>query len=91
MKITIFPGKYHQNCGFSRAMLVYRRVLSIVRFRKWKTPGPTPLPEIAHGAPGWGLKNVFLIKFSGFVISKTLNVWCIYQHLPPKQPSFVGK
>ena len=26
MKITIFPGKYHQNCGFSMAMLVYRRV-----------------------------------------------------------------
>ena len=30
--------------------------ISIVRFRKWKIPGPTPLPEIAHGAPagGWG-------------------------------------
>ena len=27
MKITIFLGKYHQNCGFSMAMLVYRRVL----------------------------------------------------------------
>ena len=26
MKIPIFPGKYHQNCGFSMAMLVYRRV-----------------------------------------------------------------
>ena len=26
MKIPIFPGKYHQNGGFSRAMLVYRRV-----------------------------------------------------------------
>ena len=26
MKITIFPSKYHQNCGFSMAMLVYRRV-----------------------------------------------------------------
>ena len=26
MKITIFPGKYHQNGGFSMAMLVYRRV-----------------------------------------------------------------
>ena len=24
MKITIFPGKYHQNGGFSMAMLVYR-------------------------------------------------------------------
>ena len=23
----IFPGKYHQNGGFSMAMLVYRRVL----------------------------------------------------------------
>ncbi len=29
MKITIFPGKYHQNCGFSMAMLVYRRVNEI--------------------------------------------------------------
>ena len=27
MKIPIFPGKYHQNGGFSMAMLVYRRVL----------------------------------------------------------------
>ena len=25
MKIPIFPGKYHQNGGFSMAMLVYRR------------------------------------------------------------------
>ena len=24
----IFPGKYHQNGGFSMAMLVYRRVIS---------------------------------------------------------------
>ena len=29
MKIPIFPGKYHQNGGFSMAMLVYRRVGSI--------------------------------------------------------------
>ena len=28
MKIPIFPGKYHQNGGFSWAMLVYRRVVS---------------------------------------------------------------
>ena len=28
MKIPIFPGKYHQNGGFSWAMLVYRRVTS---------------------------------------------------------------
>ena len=27
MKIPIFPGKYHQNGGFSWAMLVYRRVV----------------------------------------------------------------
>ena len=26
MKIPLFPGKYHQNGGFSMAMLVYRRV-----------------------------------------------------------------
>ena len=29
MKITIFPGKYHQNGGFSMAMLVYRRTMSL--------------------------------------------------------------
>ncbi len=29
MKIPIFPGKYHQNCGCSMAMLVYRRVPSL--------------------------------------------------------------
>ena len=29
MKIPIFPGKYHQNGGFSMAMLVYRRVCVI--------------------------------------------------------------
>ncbi len=28
MKIPIFPGKYHQNGGFSMAMLVYRRVVA---------------------------------------------------------------
>ena len=28
MKIYIFPGKYHQNGGFSMAMLVYMRVIS---------------------------------------------------------------
>ena len=28
MKTPIFPGKYHQNGGFSMAMLVYRRVLN---------------------------------------------------------------
>ena len=26
LKSPIFPGKYHQNGGFSMAMLVYRRV-----------------------------------------------------------------
>ena len=26
MKIPIFPGKYHQNGGFSMAMFVYQRV-----------------------------------------------------------------
>ncbi len=30
----IFPGKYHQNCGFSMAMLVYRRVYL---FNGWST------------------------------------------------------
>ena len=29
MKIPIFPGKYHQNGGFSWAMLVYRRVIFV--------------------------------------------------------------
>ena len=29
MKIHIFPGKYHQNGGFSMAMLVYRSVFPI--------------------------------------------------------------
>ena len=28
----IFPGKYHQNGGFSMAMLVYRRVKQIFEF-----------------------------------------------------------
>ncbi len=30
MKIPIFPGKYHQNGGFSMAMLVYWRVTVFV-------------------------------------------------------------
>ena len=30
MKIPIFPGKYHQNGGFSMAMLVYRSVLHVL-------------------------------------------------------------
>ena len=30
MKITIFPGKYNQNCGFSMAMLVSGRVPDMV-------------------------------------------------------------
>ena len=29
MKIPIFPGKYHQNGGFSMAMLVYRKVTKL--------------------------------------------------------------
>ena len=33
MKIPIFPGKYHQNGGFSWAMLVYRRVPQIISWR----------------------------------------------------------
>ena len=33
MKIPIFPGKYHQNGGFSMAMLVYRRVPKIAIFK----------------------------------------------------------
>ena len=35
-KITIFPGKYHQNGGFSIAMLVYRRVSDIFGFLQHK-------------------------------------------------------
>ena len=30
MKITIFPGKYHQNGGFSMAMLVSGRVYMVL-------------------------------------------------------------
>ena len=30
MKIPIFPGKYHQNGGFSMAMLVYRGVYPFI-------------------------------------------------------------
>ena len=30
-KIPIFPGKYHQNGGFSMAMLVYRSVSKLVQ------------------------------------------------------------
>ena len=30
MKVTIFPGKYHQNGGFSMAMLVSGRVYDIL-------------------------------------------------------------
>ena len=41
MKIPIFPGKYHQNGGFSRAMLVYRRVRLTVEFllKLWASVG----------------------------------------------------
>ena len=35
MKIPIFPGKYHQNGGFSMAMLVYRSVLKYKEQRHW--------------------------------------------------------
>ena len=47
MKIPIFPGKYHQNGGFSMAMLVYRSVTH--------TPSPTsedPKKESLHASPG---------------------------------------
>ncbi len=33
MKTPIFPGKYHQNGGFSMAMLVYRRVINTETLR----------------------------------------------------------
>ena len=39
MKIHIFPGKYHQNGGFSMAMLVYRRVTVFFSHRStWYAP-----------------------------------------------------
>ena len=46
MKIPIFPGKYHQNGGFSWAMLVYRRVVlflskfKLSRFFCWQCEKP---------------------------------------------------
>ena len=30
--IAIFPGKYHQNGGFSRAVLAYRSAMQVLRF-----------------------------------------------------------
>ena len=40
----IFPGKYHQNCGFSMAMLVYRRVFPPKKnsTQNEKISGPNP-------------------------------------------------
>ena len=45
MKTPIFPGKYHQNGGFSMAMLVYRRVAGdkknpIQNYSQKQVPGP---------------------------------------------------
>ena len=43
MKITIFPGKYHQNGGFSMSMLVYRNLTMMVSKAGEDLPVPTPL------------------------------------------------
>ena len=52
MKIPIFPGKYHQNGGFSMAMLVSGRVTDLVSSALpdfvgplWVAMGKTFLPE----------------------------------------------
>ncbi len=43
MKIPIFPGKYHQNGGFSMAMFVYRRVH--INETSWKNRNLDPWIE----------------------------------------------
>ena len=66
MKITIFPGKYHQNGGFSRAMLVYRSAhgfgkigdcvpkMPLVRFIRKINPGsPTKNEQIDDHSSFW--------------------------------------
>ena len=50
MKITIFPGKYHQNCGFSMAMLVYRRVVFFFAYFYLVTLGPPTSKRLFVGA-----------------------------------------
>ena len=37
MKIPIFPGKYHQNGGFSISMLVYGSVILVVTVTRWRS------------------------------------------------------
>ncbi len=52
LKITIFPSKYHQHCGFSMAMLVYRRVSRLLisqlpspKFNSEFSPEKLPTPN----------------------------------------------
>ena len=50
MKISIFPGKYHQNGGFSMAMLVYRRVDLLVSREAIPLPSHLNIDDQAHGS-----------------------------------------
>ena len=68
MKIPIIPGKYHQNCGFSMAMLVYRRVLqSPYSWVVWH-----PLYTANNQGPNWSLLRWMTVGRTIFFGSKTV-------------------
>ena len=76
MKIPMFPCKYHQNGGFSRAMLVLGRVLLFPFFGSPKRGGKMP-PSLTiktdpEACPYVARFNeapvVFVLVFFGFLI-----------------------
>ena len=58
MKITIFPGKYHQNGGFSMAMLVSGRVFEFFYYFQWTNFWPDSYSKhlIPPRWPSWNLE-----------------------------------
>ena len=81
MKIPMYPGKYHQNGGFSMAMLVYRRVISLpcgglslnMRCKLWLLDIPRPVP----GNPGRNGVVVFPDEtFKGGCVKRRFAIPC---------------
>ena len=70
-KIPLFPSKYHQNGGFSMAMLVYRRVR--------KKPFYCSLQPHPHGFEILPFSGFFDLYFQLYDTSRAVNI--IYIHI----------
>ena len=80
MKIPIFPGKYHQNGGFSMAMLVYRRVLSIVVWKWWSHPNKI-IEAYAALEKRWVTRYQSKLRSCGYQMNIWLKIGWIWHYM----------